>query len=381
MVAPITGPINRSGSLLFPGSTKKQYRFQSSSWRQAQPYDLSLAYSVRKAWAKILVPDHSGKPVYGADDTWAQINGTGLAEASSKAYADFTSKATSATLGWSENLAQRQQAARMMTDRVVQLTRFVKAVNRGDLWSAWKELRLPHDEYTTVVKKWRLNGQKLTWSKLPDPRRNHRPADLPVDRYKRSRAIADLILEFNFGWRPLIEDIYGAISLLTSDPPKGVIVGRGSSPLIKTKWNSGSFSPRGERAWKAYAQYRAEVSVSNPNVALWAQAGLTNPALLAFQLIPGSFLFDWVTNLSQVIEGYTRLWGLSLTNVSYSTKVDFAETVIWNNYGWSGSGQGFEFKRSLTLPRPALYRKSVLIPSLTRAANAVSLLIQALPKR
>lgn len=382
MVSPVTGPFTTKGSVLFPGSTKNQYRFATTTYKQARPYDLSLAYSTKKAWAQVVVPNNLGQPTYSADDVWSQLASTpGSAEAESKAYADFVSQATSANLGWAETLAQRQQAVSMMTSRIVQLTRFAKAINRGDLWAAWKELKLPHDEYTTVVRKWRLNGQKLTWSKLPDPRRNHRPTDLPQDKYKRARAIADLTLEFNFGWRPLIEDIYGAASLLCSDPPKGVIIGRGASPVITGKYNHGSYSPRGDRTWKSYAQYRAEVSVSNPNLALWSQAGLTNPALLAFQLIPYSFLTDWVSNLSQVIEGYTRLWGLSLTNVSYTAKTDFTERMVWNNYGWSGSGSGFQFVRSLTFPRPAFYRKSVLIPSLTRAANAVSLLIQALPKR
>lgn len=60
------------------------------------------------------------------------------------------------------------------------------------------------------------------------------------------------------------------------------------------------------------------VSVDNPNFAALSSLGLTNPALVAWELVPFSFVFDWFVSVGDWLQGLTALHGLTVRKAMVS---------------------------------------------------------------
>jgi hypothetical protein len=63
----------------------------------------------------------------------------------------------------------------------------------------------------------------------------------------------------------------------------------------------------------------AEFTVNNPNTLLMNQMGFINPASIAWEAVPFSFVVDWFANVGQVLNSATDFVGLSMKN-PFTTK-------------------------------------------------------------
>lgn len=111
---------------------------------------------------------------------------------------------------------------------------------------------------------------------------------------------------------------------------------------------------------KVRVNINAEVS---PDFA--SSLGLDNPALIAWELTPLSFVFDWFINVGDFLTGLTPR-GVAFVSGSISTKVDVqvrrdaqtfgGDSPVWIAVGpITGYCQSYERKILSSLPQPRLF--------------------------
>lgn len=128
---------------------------------------------------------------------------------------------------------------------------------------------------------------------------------------KRGKELSSGWLELEFGWKPLVQDVYSAVDIYRS-----TIVKNGQ--LVKSQTFGDRFQKRKSldllsdiSASSDRVSARAYGIVSNPNAFTLNQLGLLNPALLAWQLLPFSFVVDWFLPISRILGHLTNRIGLS----------------------------------------------------------------------
>lgn len=188
-------------------------------------------------------------------------------------------------------------------------------------------------------------------------------------------------LEFHFGWIPLIEDVHSAAKTVLGPVPYGRFQG-----THKDTWRTAYYGPSSSRhtsVFEASVRVQGEVGVSNPNLYLLNQLGLLNPAAIAWELVPYSFVLDWFTNIGQVLGQFTAFGGLDTSRVSWTFQ-SRAESKRWITYGPEGfsvqydgpSHRAFHMHRRPGIPAvlPTVYPFRGM--SVVRGTTAIALLLQ-----
>lgn len=372
MADPVTGPFFKSYS--GPG------RSHGITWyRQKKPYNLQLFLENLDVYGKLStngaapIPyDPTGRP------TWLSLE-TDDKNLGAKAYAvafdRFASKAkgnVQASLGMM--LVEAGESVAMIANRLLAMTRFVKALKRGRFGEAYEALV---DNNRTFKQQARLKRHMGT---------------------RRYQALpwSDALLEVSFGWAPIVQDIYNAADVLQKPP---LSIGK-PDRVHGTGW--GEFALSGRRVETAdwietdsqLVRYGVRVSgrldVSNPNLALANQLGLVNPVAVAWDAIPLSYLINWFIPLKQYLESYTTFWGYSLTDGSFSVKANgwSSKTSIHKPSGlhqeYSDFGYRIARRAFGSPPMPTLLGR-VKLPGVTGAlgktATTCAVLIQQLSNR
>lgn len=145
----------------------------------------------------------------------------------------------------------------------------------------------------------------------------------PAGRQARAalRVGSSLYLETIFGWVPLMQDMWAAANTVVQGAPlSGWMTGRGKGDWIDTRdWPDPYGGLVGQCAGDVTVTVAAGYSVSNPNLWLAERSGLLNPAAVAWDLVPASFLANWFGNFGQIIGSITDFAGLSFENESVTT--------------------------------------------------------------
>lgn len=167
--------------------------------------------------------------------------------------------------------------------------------------------------------------------------------------------VASRFLEIQYGWKPLLADVYGSM-----DAYHKLTQG----PRIKTfKSNSASNQvvalshPKGntQQALNSRVVYYAKLS-EPPSTA--RQLGLLNPVNLAWELLPFSFVADWFIPVGSYLDSTGFFLGLEgsflKTTVHKGTMVQVG-TSLWS--GMKSEARYAEMQRSLlsslSVPTPA----------------------------
>jgi hypothetical protein len=140
------------------------------------------------------------------------------------------------------------------------------------------------------------------------------------------RGGANYWLAWSFGIKPLMDDIYAGIDIL-QNPIKAVNVTARKSYEGGATYHTGNASIYTDDTWHGqnFCRMGVQVTVSNPNLYLAKNLGLTNPLGLVWELIPFSFVVDWFVTVGQFFENGTAWQGLTVTKP-------------WTTYGRKGSG-------------------------------------------
>lgn len=336
-------------------------RLTKNGWRQAKPYDRPLLYHHARANARGRGPGNTGN-AWRYHSFASEMGNESLTY--NKAYSSFVRK-LGEPAGIGITLAQWKQADQMISKRASQLTSFTGALARRNPLGVAASLGLS----------------------LRDVRR------VMGVRYGTARKLSDLWLEFWFGWKPLVNDIYTACEVFDREPPAARFKGRGS-----TVWEFRQYEDPSNPVWinseflriagSRHYELGADVRIVNPNAFLLNQFGLLNPMLVAWDAIPWSFVLDWFANVNSWLASFTDFAGLETSN-GYVTSLRKA-----SGYGfWAGSnafppgthdhaGSAFIMDRFTlsSVPRPRLTLKEFSLKPV-RALTAITLLSQKLPSR
>ncbi len=259
------------------------------------------------------------------------------------------------------NLAERNQSLSMMANRTMQLVRFTRKLRRLDFVGAARELESPTPK-----------------------------------KVSRHKSFANNWLEYHFGWEPLVKDIGAAIDFL-QEPIKDSFVRARTHSMVSDKlvdaygdvyYCSGTEQRSHQVAYVLGRQsclYQASVAINNPNLYLANALGFVNPATVAWELVPFSFVIDWFTNVSQFLASGTDMLGLTLSKPF---------TSEWFNGTWTGwvtlpSCTESSYSYSWSLVR-GLRTTGIALPSLgfraprilgwQRGLTAISLLLQQMKR-
>jgi len=352
------GPYLREESTTWPNTTaRKTYR--KASWyrtmygqkvRTPLPYNMSNCVALTPGTD---APNHGAG--YYCQDQPPLVMRDEYDLAYNKCYEKYVAATQSASAQVGANLGERRQSIDMMTKRFKQLTKAARHLKQGRFYDFLSDLGL-------------------------FPGRNQKEFVSP----KRA---SDLWLEYWFGWSPLVSDLYSCIDILQSPVPQlikvRVYTNRGVQPMVTTDARFMTWSHRELCGARFRTHMGARVRVSNPNLWRANQLGLINPAAIAWELIPFSFVVDWFSTVGQVINSWTDLFGLDIVD-PYVTRTSLYHSAYsaWDNISGeeflSHIVKGARCSRSLGIPGPTLQIRPWKGLSMTRAATAISLLIQQL---
>jgi hypothetical protein len=175
------------------------------------------------------------------------------------------------------SIAEGRESARLMINRMITIANFAKAVKRRDFRSIFKI----------------FSGKRR------------------VSRVLRGR---DLFLEFEYGWKPLIHDIYSA------------------SDYLKKQYKTTTLRARLERRCDIVVSRRSDVELapgsrckSRLQGKLYGaglpsdmeRLGLTDPLSIAWQILPLSFVADWFLPIGSNISALHNRYALSNSDIKY----------------------------------------------------------------
>lgn len=252
--------------------------------------------------------------------------------------------------------AEWGESWRMMVNRLDKLRRAAAALSRGNFRKFYRELG-------TKAKRWRRlkAGEKTK---------------------RAAKSLADIWLENSFGWSPLfgtIQDTFDALS----DPRAKVSRHRAGSQDFRyksgrvTDWDFTS-------AARIRITLGATAEIDNPNAFLANRLGITNIGTIAVELIPFSFVADWLFDINTFIGSFTDWVGVKRSKQWCFCKVEGSiEYVPFRNYTGSQVVNVVRCRRSTgegSHPRPypnlEIVRNQDIKRWKTRAGNAAALLTQ-----
>ncbi len=163
-------------------------------------------------------------------------------------------------------------------------------------------------------------------------------------------------LEYKYGWMPLLMDVKGYAEFFAQRH-----VGRKVrfTESAKAKYTFSQtwtevYTPFGIPptalvshfySYETAVRTRFWCELENPHMAELQQLGVTNPALVVWELVPYSFVFDWFVDVGSWLEGLTAMHGVTLRRSMMSSLYDFTYTRVYpavarssgsNNYSETG---------------------------------------------
>lgn len=244
-------------------------------------------------------------------------------------------------------LMDHQKSIAMIAQRAGQLLSFAKSVARMDPIRAYQALGLPHGKLTKT----------------------------------KAKAPADLWLEYTFGWVPLVEDIGAAVGVLQGSPKYERVRGAKSATwTVDAPWDGGSSAT-------TFAELTTVCSggirITNPNLLLANQLGFVNPAAVAWDAVPFSFVVDWFIPVGKFLNSFTTDLGFGIEEPMVTTICVWSGAnrhVAFNNGKTENYYNGKTVSRTIRpFHRPSLLdRRGLPQVSPWLAATTTSLLIQQL---
>lgn len=269
-----------------------------------------------------------------------------LANAKNKATTKALNDLGGAKAQLGEALATSRKTADLFVDSVKALLKVYVGVRRGDLRKVLDGI----DDLSPAQFKRLVNAGKIPGN------------------------VANKWLAFHYGWKPLAQDVYGTWEILKESlagTPAMLVHGRGAatetaSGLVTCPWSIGQpiCDVSYDAEWKVRVNLTGRVQEAGIMRAV-NQAGLVNPAALAWELVPFSFVVDWFVPVGGVLNALSATSGL--------TFVGGHRTERWNErYEGTPSGAsqlsreiaitqnhkaGFDRIRYSGFPGPAPYIK------------------------
>lgn len=259
--------------------------------------------------------------------------------------------------------AERNRTARLVGDTTIRLSRSLQDLRRGRIRSAMNRLGIS--------------------SSKREPRGGNVPRKW---------------LELQYGWKPLLSDVYGACDALSKrdkDDWRVTAKGRASDRQefryqVNLGYPGGPYDGANvvaRRDRRVYA--RIDALPQNEAIISLASLGITNPLLIGWELVPFSFVVDWFLPIGSWLESLDALLGYenayysssfrveAVWNDDFSQRIDAPSGPGYMSASYSGYKRLFQLKRSVSNSVPIPKFPRIKDPfSLGHMANGLALLTQ-----
>lgn len=248
-------------------------------------------------------------------------------------------------------LGERKQIVKSIESLLNTVVYTVRDLRRGNITSAIR----------------RMGGDPLTARKL------------------RKKDIADQWLSLQYGWKPLISDVYG----LCEDLHKRTTTGYNLSAVkASARHETNKISPeiwfngvssvsRGMVKTWAQVSYMCRARIDE-HIASLAALGVTNPLGVAWEITPWSFVVDWFLPVGRYIEQFSAADGWVFYDGCRSELLKVVETIKDDKYrtyksgGWTYTDASNIYGKFDTTTFQRFELSSWPIPDIPRFKNPVS---------
>lgn len=324
----------------------KTWETQSKPYDKALPYELLIATSVNED-----APNTTA--AYNCGSIWT--NGA----ASNAAISNLQSKLQKAQLG--NALGEYKTSAKMIGSRARQIHQAYRDVRRGRLGDAASTL------------------------------------GITMPKRSRAKSAAGVWLEYHYGWRPLLDDVYGATEVFREPrQPKLIRFSGRSSKSTKDSsrgvWTSSPFY--NIRTIESNFRSQAEAVCHLRDITALQRLQLDNPLSVAWELVPFSFIADWFLPIGTYINSLSPSFTRQMVSSSVTVKCNASSSIKWTCEArraggcdaWvdngSSSGEAFYMRRTPGLNiSPTIDRSFLQGDSFTRAGHAIALLVSIFSTR
>lgn len=188
-------------------------------------------------------------------------------------------------------------------------------------------------------------------------------------------------LELTYGWKPLLSDIHGALRLVGDRPLRRFVeVRKRSSNSVELSGHNGDFPHTGTCSITDSVTSKALITVTDNNLQTLQQAGITNPALLAWELLPWSFVVDWIYPIGDWLQARTAMQGVTVSQYSLTRtrEINVQADLKAPLFIKPAQFNGYEKRKQRSTVLPPLPSPVIQVPStsLTRLTTATALLAQ-----
>lgn len=213
-------------------------------------------------------------------------------------------------------------------------------------------------------------------------------------RRSRGKGVSSQWLEYRYGWLPLLSSIYDAYELAR----KGIDVRYAFEAQVVQKldpsyqWTNSGLPGAVTIDCKQKGSYivkcRVDYKVDDAEVRRLAAIGMADPATIAWEAVPFSFVVDWFMPLTNVIGAVGASRGLKFVSGTRTTVARVTRTASARLSGPKGTGRyavecsgrasasWFKMNRTLytSTPIPGVYMRNPF--SVTHLLDAIALIRQ-----
>lgn len=195
-------------------------------------------------------------------------------------------------------------------------------------------------------------------------------------------------LEYQYGWKPLLSDLYDAYSVVTDNVKNNALLVYGKSGGFRENQYERAFYDSSSRTVTRVQAKAEQVVVTRLTARIsskfWrdaSQVGLINPLSIGWELVPFSFLIDWFMPIGNVLEALTAKAGLEFVSGSQTWITGGESRVTHDLQEWPPiSHYGLTRCQVFDTTRARLYDWPLPLPyvslnpfSTKRSANALAL--------
>lgn len=120
-----------------------------------------------------------------------------------------------------------------------------------------------------------------------------------------SKNISSRYLEYIYGIQPTLDDIHSTFEVLKNTPLSNLIARRKRMFTLDREFSDGGFRFSG----KLHHQVGCHYWFDSPELHNMSSLGLINPALIAWNAVPYSFVLDWILPIGSLLNSLTAYAG------------------------------------------------------------------------
>lgn len=291
----------------------------------------------------------------------------------SDTYTKLLLKIKDQSVNLAQAFAERGQTTNLFASTARRLATAAFMLRKGN----WVEASRHLGYDLTRGQRRRLANNALLWSK------------------DQRKLLANSWLELQYGWRPLIDDVFGSVEAIAKANIEGGLVLSKSArvspdPRTYSRQNIKKVNPfiygiteyvDGVRTVSAKTRTKVWFrSRSNTLVSTLADVGITNPAVLVWELLPYSFVVDWCLPVGNWLNTFDATAGHEFLAGYTATEYQYRDTITGRHGYRVESSQSYTRTALTGFPRaPIPSFKNPIGPE--HVANAMALLQLAFLRR